>query len=406
MLYDFDEIIDRSGTNSVSDEGWKALKLRSVADSEFVYPHKEMIRMWIADMEFATPAPILDAVRQRLDKRILGYSLIYDRDYYDTLTAWFADRYNWVIDRADLVTTPGIVSALTRLVPMLSASDESVLFCTPSYSPFQRAGEINGRRVLTSSLLYGEGRFSMDMEDLEAKVSDPENKIKVFILCNPHNPTGRVWTAEELREVADLCFKHDVWIIADEVHCDLLRVGGEHTPLMRLYPNEHRIVACISPSKTFNMAGNLLAHVVIRDQGVKREWMQHYGEVLSPLSIAAVQGAYGKGGAWLDELKVYLDTNFRLLQSKLAQQLPLAKFVVPEATYLAWVDLSAYTNRLPKGHDFGTFLATKAGVVVEDGKGFVDDGEGYVRLNVACPRSVLEMAVDRIAGALERAEMA
>lgn len=403
VMFDFDEIITRDGTNSVSYEGWKEGKYHSVPDVEFVYPKNQVIRMWIADMEFATAQPILDAIRARLDQRILGYSLIYSPAYYEALTDWFDLRYGWTINSSDLVTAPGIVPALNRIIPILTNKDEQILFCTPSYAPFQRAGEINERGVLTSSLWKDGDRFRMDISDLEIKISDPTNKIKVFILCNPHNPTGRVWTQEELTALAQLCLKHDVWIISDEVHCDLLRVGEKHTPLMSLFPEEHRIISCISPSKSFNLAGNMLAHLVIKDPSVRRKWLQHHSEVVSPLSIAAVQAAYADGGPWLDAMRVYLDSNFLTLQKLLTQKLPLAGFVIPEATYLAWIDLSKYRHKLPEGVDFGRLLLTKAGVLVEDGSGFVNEGEGYIRLNIACPRALLETAIDRIAQVLEAA---
>lgn len=399
-MYDFDELIDRAGTNSVSYEGWRRGKFGSIEAAAFVYPPEEMIRMWIADMEFATPPPILDAIRARLDKRLLGYSQIYDPAYYPALVRWFAQRHDWEIDPGTLVTAPGIVPALNRLVPLLVGRDERILICTPSYAPFQRAGELHDRQVLTSGLVWQGSRLTMDMADLEAKLANPANKVKLFILCNPHNPTGRVWTEDELRELGELCFKHDVWIISDEVHCDLLRVGGQHTPLMRVFPDESRIIACISPSKTFNLTGNLLAHLVIADAGMRRAWQRLHGEVLSPLSIAAVQAAYGESGPWLDAMRAYLDDNFHFLAAQLATRLPLARFAIPEATYLAWVDLGAYAERLPTGQGYAAFLATKAGVLVEDEHSFVRDGEGHVRMNLSCPRSLIKTAVDRIAGVL------
>lgn len=401
MTYNFDENIDRAGTNSVSYEGWKAIKFKSLDPSAFAYSPAEMIRMWVADMEFATPAPVLDAVRARVDKRSLGYSLIYDTAYHEALIQWFSQRYDWQITADTILNSPGIVPALNRLVPMLVAPDESILFCTPSYAPFQGAGDLHGRRVVTSALRREDDRFVMNIADLEAKLSDPSNKIKLFILCNPHNPTGRVWTPGELTALAELCLAHNVWIVSDEVHCDLLRVGEQHTPLMRLFPDERRIIACISPSKTFNMAGNMLAHIVVKDPDLRRLWLRQYGEVLSPLSIAAAQAAYGACGAWLDALRSYLDDNFRFLQAQLAARLPLARFAIPEATYLAWVDLGAYAGRLPAGQDFGTLLATKAGVLVEDAKSFVRDGDGYVRFNIACPRALIDTAIARIARVLE-----
>src|SRR5690554_1167810 len=183
-MYDFDEIIDRAGTNSISYEGWKAIKFKSVDEAKFVYPPEEMIRMWIADMEFATPQVVLDAIRARLDKRLMGYSLIYGTAYFEVLTQWFSQRYDWQIDADTVLNSPGIVPALNRLVPLLVAPEESILFCTPSYAPFQGAGERHGRRVLTSALVREGDRFSMDMAELEAKISDPANKIKLFILCN------------------------------------------------------------------------------------------------------------------------------------------------------------------------------------------------------------------------------
>lgn len=398
MKYNFDEIIDRSHTDSYNYEGWKQ---KIITSKEFPYSDKEVIRMWVADMDFSTPPPVLDAIRKRLDSKILGYSAIYDPSYFETLEAWFGRRYGWTIDREHVVLSPGVVPALNRLVALLTQQNENILINTPSYTPFQTAGEYNSRKVFHSPLINKNGNYEMDFDDIHRQLTDRQKNIKLFIFCHPHNPTGRVWTIEELEKLVEICSEHDIWIISDEIHCDLLRRGYQHTPLASLYPESKKIITCTAPSKTFNLAGNLMSHIFIPDPSIRTEWNRLYQDLLSPLSITATHAAYRDCEEWLEQLKEYLDDSFSFLNALIRQFLPQAKFRIPEATYLAWIDITRYAHKIPKEEKVSTYLAYQTGVLIEDSNRFVSNSDGYIRMNIACPRKLIAEAIKRIANVLE-----
>lgn len=400
MQYNFDEIISRENTNSISYEGWINNIYGKNPPPALPFLQKDYIRLWVADMDFSTPPEVLDAIRARLDRKILGYTVVFDPEYHTVLKNWFLKRYHWAIRTEEIVISPGVVPALNRLVPLLTAENESVLICTPSYAPFKGAADYSQRRIFYSKLKNNSGHYEVDFEDLERQMTDPEKNINLFILCNPHNPSGRIWTEKELREIARICLQNNVWIISDEIHCDLLRKGNHHIPLATLFPESDRIITCTAPSKTFNMAGNLMSHIFIPNAGIRRKWDRLYHELNSPLSIAATKAAYELGEEWLEELKSYLDGNFRHMKERLGALLPMAKFQIPEATYLGWLDLSAYRDKIPEGENFTAFFAKKAGVIAEGGEIFVDNGENHLRINVACPRAILEEGLKRIAKTL------
>ena len=399
MRYDFDEIVDRSGTNAVSTDGYRGGILRTEPGEALPWRDDEYIRLWVADMDFAVAPEILDAVRQRLDRRILGYTGMYDGGYLRALRAWCREMYDWDFAPEELCFTPGIVYALKQLVEDLVPQGGKVLTMTPAYSQFLAACEYSGVELLRSALRRDEsGRFGIDFADFERKAADPDTKL--LLLCNPHNPTGRVWTEEELREIGRVARENDLWIVSDEIHCDLLRSGLRHTPMGKLFPDEQKLITCMSASKTFNIAGLMLSAILIRDAGERERFRARAkaAGMLNPLSLTAHQAAYERGGAWLRQLKAYLDGNFALLDSFLKEELPEAVFTVPEATYLAWVDLRAY---LPDGLDLPDFFAKKAGVILEGGNAFfVDDAEGCVRLNLALPRALLKTGLERMRDAL------
>ncbi|MNS52328.1 Cystathionine beta-lyase PatB [compost metagenome] len=401
MQYNFDEIIDRKGTNSVSFEGWKGYMFGTNGDKTFPFTEEEYIRMWVADMDFATPPEILDAIRARLDRQILGYTLIFDPAYFETLKQWFRKRYAWEINTDHIVTSPGVVPALNRLVNLLTSAGESILINTPSYTPFKVSGDINNRSVYYSPLVQLNGDYELSFEDIIQQLDDPEKNIKVFILCNPHNPTGRVWTETELHKIGEICLERNIWLISDEIHCDLLRKGISHTPLAKLFPDSERIITCTAPSKTFNLAGNLMSHIFIPDEQIRKQWLIQYFDLLSPLSVAAAQAAYAHCEDWLEQLKAYLDGNFRYLSEQLNTYLPECNFNIPDATYLAWIDFSAYIPHIPYSN-ISEFFALEAGVLLEGGNMFVDNGDGYIRLNLACPKSVLAEGLKRIIYAIQQ----
>ncbi|UPK42230.1 MalY/PatB family protein [Paenibacillus pabuli] len=395
MKYDFDEIIDRTGTNAMNTDGFRQYIFNATEDMKFPFKDEEFIRMWIADMEFATPPEIREAVKERLDRKIMGYSQVFDPAYYEAVSNWMERYYNWSFPKEHLETSHGIIPALYELVEYICKPNEKVLIVTPSYGFFKSAAEHNQLELVCSDLINEQGHYSIDFADFEAKASDEQ--VTLCIFCNPHNPSGRIWSTEELQRVGEICLNHNVWIISDEIHCDLLRTGKKHTPLAKLFPGTDRIVTCMSPSKTFNMAGLMFSNVIIANEGLRTIWQtRHYG-FKNPLSIAATQAAYEHGDEWLKQLKTYLDDNFAFVDQYVKRYLPQAVFHIPEATYLAWIDITAY---VPENVNLPLFFAEQAGVLLEDGHMFVANGGGCIRLNLACPRSVLEEGLRRISTVL------
>lgn len=353
--------------------------------------------MWVADMEFATPQVVIDGIKERLDKRIFGYTRIFSKDYYNAFSNWCIKRYGWNFEREHLVMSNGIIPALYELVNYICGEDEKVLFLTPSYAYFKYAADYNSRDSVCSDLIDNDGYYTIDFDDLEKKAAD--EKTTLLILCNPHNPTGRVWTEEELRRIGEICIKHNVWIISDEIHCDLLREGQIHIPLAKLFPECERIVTCMAPSKTFNMAGLMISNIVIPEEKLRKIWLSRHYNFDNPLSVAGAQTAYEKGEDWLNELQKYLDKNFNFTKEYLEKHLPKAKFRISEATYLAWIDLSEYFD---KNEDLPMFFAYKAGVLLEGGNMFVQNSDCYIRLNLACPKSLVEEGLKRICNAINK----
>lgn len=393
QAYHFDEIIDRQGTNSINAGSYREFLL---GGAKLPWKEEEIIRMWVADMEFAVPEVILDAIRRRVDRRIFGYTKILDPGYYEAFEAWNRNRYGWTFPKDHLVTSPGIVPALFQLPAMMTEPDEKILIMTPSYAPFKGAADFNGREAVYSALISEDQHWSMDLEDLRRKAADPKTTLCIF--CNPHNPTGRSWSREELEAFSEIMRNENMWVISDEIHCDLLRSGRRHIPLGSVLGDYTRLVTCMAPTKTFNLAGMMISNLIIPDETLRSEWTQKNLTSENPLSIAAAQAAYGQGEDWLKALQLYLDDNFRFVKAFLDEHLPLTRFRIPEATYLAWVDLSAY---LPGDlESIPLFFAEKAGVILEDGRMFVDNADGHVRLNLACPRAVLKKGLARIHQAL------
>lgn len=395
MTTNFDEIIDRRNTNALNTDGFRQYIFKADKTMAFPYKDEEFIRMWVADMEFATPQVIIDAMKERLDRRIFGYTMIFSDEYYKAFSGWCQKRYGWIFQKDHLVTSNGIIPALYELVEYITKPDEKVLFLTPSYAYFKYAADHHHREWVASDLINEGGTYRIDFEDLEQKAAD--EKTTLLILCNPHNPTGRVWSSEELRKLGEICIKHNTWVVSDEIHCDLLRIGQKHIPLAKLFPEYDRIITCMAPSKTFNLAGLMFSNIVIPDHGLRKIWKhRHYG-FDNPLSIAAAQAAYEKGEPWLEELQVYLDENFSFTKTYLSEHLPKARFEISEATYLAWVDVSAYFDQ---AEDLPLFFANKAGVLLEGGNMFVQNSDRFIRLNLACPRSLLEEGLKRIGEAV------
>ena len=400
MKYDFDEIIDRTHTNALNTDGFRQYIFKAGPDKVFPYKDEEFIRMWVADMEFAVAPEIREALKKRIDRQIFGYTGVYDDEYYTSFSKWCKDHYNWSFPKEELTFSPGIIPALFQLVETLCTKEEKVLINTPSYGYFAHAANYSGVEILKSPLKRNAaGHFTMDLQDLERKASDPAAKVLIF--CNPHNPTGRMWTEEELEAVAGIVEKYNLWIISDEIHCDLIRAGKKHIPMAKVMEDYPKLVTCMSASKTFNMAGLQFSNIIIRDPALRRAFKRadKIGGFVNPLSMTAQKAAYDAGGEWHEEMKEYLDENFRYLKDFLKVCLPEAVMEIPEATYLAWVDLSAYFD---EEDDLPEFFAYKAGVLLEGGDAlFVGNANRFVRLNLAMPRELIQTGLERMRDAIK-----
>ena len=399
MKYNFDEIVDRQNTNSLNTDGFRGYIFHAGPEKVFPYKDEEFVRMWVADMEFATPQPIIDGIKARLDRRIFGYTMMFKDDYYNSFATWCKTMYDWGFPKEELTFSAGVIPALYQLVELLVAKDEKIIIHTPAYGYFQHTAEYNNVEYVKAPLLKDNNDFRIDFEELEKIAADP--KVKLLIWCNPHNPSGRVWSEEELQRVAAIVEKNDLWIISDEIHCDLLRTGLKHIPMGKVMPDYKKLITCMSASKTFNMAGLMFSNIIIRDKKLRKKFNNRDKNIgfLNPLSIAAHQAAYDHCGEWLDQLKTYLDDNFAFVDNFLKEKLPDSVFKIPEATYLAWVDMG---KCLPGVENMADFFANKAGVLLEGGDDlFVGNAKGFIRLNLAMPRSVIDTGLNRMYEAIK-----
>ncbi len=384
--YNFDEIISREGTNSVKLDG--ARRGNPLLREGF-------IPMGVADMDFACPEPILAAMRARLDQRILGYSEPYEPAYFAALDGWMHARHGFHVEPWQAETSEGVVRAMEVAVRLLTSPNDKVLMNTPGYGPFERAAITLDRGTVCSPLIETDGAFGFDWEDMERKAADPA--VKLYFLCNPHNPTGRVWTESELRRVADLMFAHGVYVFSDEIWGDHTRAGVRHTSLAALYPGKKGYVVATAPSKTFNIAGNGLANLIFPDREMAERWRGTCGSP-NPLSIEACRAAYAECGDWADAMRAYIDGNFAAFAEGLKRYAPKTRMTVPEGTYLAWVDVSGCGLTGEQAEE----RIARENVCVQAGSHFIGNGEGRIRVNLACPRALIEEAVRRIGRALEK----
>lgn len=382
MYYNFDEEIERLHTNSVKYE-----------NSRIEEPDlpEDFIPLWIADMDFACPPEVISAMHKRLDNRILGYSDIIDPEYVRILKLWMEQHFGWRIREEELAVSSGVVPAISNLIQILSEKEDKVLILTPSYAPFYSSIVNNGRVPVCLPLKREGASYEIDFINMEKKIV--EESVKIFIFCSPHNPTGRVWKEEELRNVAGICRKYDIPVICDEIHQDLLRKGNVHIPLAKLFPDADWIYTCTAPSKTFNMAGNHLANIFIPNKKVKGIWEDKYYYLPNALSVTATQVAYGQGGAWVEQLNQYLDGNFCYMKEFFDRYLPQIEFDIPEGTYLAWFDMGGFG--LDREEIKRRFIV-EAGLHIEDGGMFVANGDCHIRMNLACPRRTVERVLNRM----------
>ena len=392
MKYDFDERIERRGTNCVKWDAPTPLPCRGGAGVGSVIP------LWVADMDFRAAPPILEAVRRRVEHGVFGYTVVGD-DYYEAVISWFRRRHQWTIRREEILYTTGVVPAMSVAVKALTMPGEKVLILSPDYNCFFSSIRNNGCEVLESVLRFTRNnRFEVDYDDFEAKCAD--EKTTLFLLCNPHNPTGRVWTADELQRMNDICLRHNVKVVSDEIHCELIMPGNRFQPFAAVSEAcRQNSVILNSPSKSFNIAGLQVANIICSQPSWRRRLDRaiNINEVcdLNPFGPVALIAAYNEGEAWLDELCQYLWQNYLSLCEFASKHLPQWKVCPLEGTYLPWVDITA--TRLTS-RQYADRLLSDARVWVNPGTMYgPQSGEGYIRLNIACPRSLLMEALERIA---------
>ena len=378
MKYDFDSITDRRGTNS---EKW------DVSDGE--------LPMWVADMDFATAPEIIDALKKRVDHGIFGYSGIPD-EWYEAYISWWKERHQFTINREWLVFTTGVIPGISSVIRKLTTPAEKVLVQTPVYNIFFNSIINNGRQVIESPLVLEGDRYEMDFEQLERDLSDPQTSL--MLLCNPQNPGGRIWTREELIRVAELCARYDVRVVSDEIHCDITAPGTSYVPFASVSDTAGDIsVTFISPSKAFNIAGLHSAAVFAANKKIRHMvWRGlNTDEVAEPnaFAITATVAAFSKGGEWLDALNCYIDKNKKKAAEYINTQIEGIRVLNGPATYLLWLDIRSLPEN---GAGFCRFLREKTGLILSDGEIYGQAGNGFIRMNLACPESVLEDGLARL----------
>ena len=388
MRYDFDAVVDRSGNHAAKyDERVKK------------FGTDQVIPLWIADMDFRTAQPIIDALTQRAQEGLWGYTSRPD-SYFAAIRAWQKRRNNWDIDQSLMSWSLGVVQSISAMVRLFTPEGGSVLIQTPVYSEFYDMTEAWNRKVLENQFVEKDGKWSVDWEDFEAKLQQAD----LFLLCNPHNPLGIVWTPEELRRMVELCMKYHVPLFSDEIHSDLIFHGKHHTPAATVSPEAARYVTTgISGTKTFNLAG-LQASAVVFPDAHSKQVFDHYWQCMdihrnNAFSLTAMEAAFNHGEEWLEQLLPYLSANFDYVVDYCEQHIPKIKTYAPDATYLMWLDCRALGLTNEELHDF---MIRKAKLGLNDGCSFGRSLNGYMRLNAACPRAILEKAMHQLEDAVNR----
>lgn len=380
MKYDFDEIISRRNSNSYK---WDAVM------EEGVLP------MWVADMDFRTAPAVVEVLHKRMDHGIFGYTKV-PPVYYDAIINWFTRRHGWQIDRDWIIYTSGVVPALSAIIKALTVPGDRVLVQTPVYNCFFSSIRNNGCEIVANPLVYTNGTYRIDFDDLARKATDP--KVRLLLLCNPHNPVGRVWTRAELMCIGEICLRNDVLVVADEIHCELVYSGHTYIPFASISDDfRNRSVTCTSPSKAFNLAGLQIANIFAADESVrvKIDKAINLNEVcdVNPFGVEALVAAYNDGEEWLEELKCYLSDNYLYMRTFFNKYLPQFPVVKLEGTYLVWVDCSVL-NRSSK--EIAEILLKAEKLWINEGSMYGEAGEGFIRINIACPRQILIDGLNRL----------
>lgn len=381
-IYDFDKIIDRTSTDC---EKWD--------NRTAIFATDNVIPLWVADMDFESGDFIIDALRRRVDHSVFGYTFR-SRDYTASIQGWLKRRSGWDVESDWVAFSPGVVTGATFAILACTKPGDGVLIQQPVYHPFAIITKANDRKVVNNGLIYTEKGYRIDFEDFEKKLS----QVKAFILCNPHNPTGRAFTEAELRQMGELCVKHNVTIISDEIHSDFVYAPNRHTHIAALDKRfaEHTITF-VAPSKSFNLAGFFTAVAIIPNPQLmtsyQREIKRYHADNSNIMGMEALKAAYTHGDQWMDQLKEYLEGNIDYVVNFLAKNLPSVRCIKPEATYLMWLDFSAWGMTQDQLNDA---LVNKAGLGMTSGAIFGDAGVGFQRLNIGTRRSLLVQAMEQL----------
>ncbi|RRJ13706.1 pyridoxal phosphate-dependent aminotransferase [Lachnoanaerobaculum orale] len=388
-MYDFDKIIDRHGTNCLK---FDFAKERGKNGDE--------LSLWVADMDFQVAKPITDALQAQVNHGIYGYTEV-KSDYFDIVKNWFRDNFDWEIKKGSLVKTPGVVYAIAMAVKAFTKEGEAVIIQQPVYYPFSEMIIANNRKLVNSPLVLKDGRYEIDFEDFEKKIV--ENNVKLFILCSPHNPVGRVWSVEELKRIGDICIKHDVVIFSDEIHADFVYEPNKHHVFASLGESyAANSVIATAPSKSFNIAGLQVSNIFIGNKKLRdafrNEIVKSGYSQLNTMGLAAARAAYESGKEWLDEVRAYIKDNLIFFRDYLKENIGELSLIEPEGTYLVWVDFRKLGLSEKQREDL---IVNKAKLWIDSGAMFGVDGEGFERFNIACTREYLKMALDSLAKAIK-----
>lgn len=393
--YNFDKIINRKGTNCLKYDF--AVERGKPA---------EVLPLWVADMDFQVSEEITKSLHAAVEHGIYGYTQPKD-PYYNAIMNWMKKNHQWETKREWIVKTPGVVFALGAAVKAFTKPGDAVLIQNPVYYPFTNIIRDNDRRVIDNTLVYekrvteGKSQYSIDYEDFERKIV--QENIKLFILCNPHNPVGRVWTREELQYLGEICLRHHVIVVSDEIHNDFVYPGFEHTVFANVDPRFAEFtVTCTAPSKTFNLAGLQISNIFIPNETLREAFQKEidktgYDEP-NALGAVACEAAYRGGQEWLDQLRAYLLENLNFLRAYLQEKIPQIHLVEPEGTYLVWLDCSELGI---SGKELDQFIVEKAGLWLDGGAMFGPSGADFQRVNIACPKATLELALDKLKAAVD-----
>lgn len=391
MAYDFDKITDRKNTFAIK------LDLASARNKPL-----DAIPLWVADMDFPTAPCVQSALKKAAEHGIFGYSRP-DNRYYDALKNWFRIRHNFDFENEDVVNTPGVVFAIAAAIRAFTEKGDGVLIQKPVYYPFENAIKKNERRVVNNPLVYKNGHYEIDFEDFEKKIV--EEKVKLFIFCSPHNPGGRVWKKDELLKISQICLAHDVLVVADEIHSDIVFAGNQHTVYTNLSEEAaQNSIICTSPSKTFNLAGLQFSNIIVKNKKLrltlKNEIDKSGYDEPNLMGIVAATAAYSDGAEWFDAAKEYICQNVLFIEKYFAENCPKIKVVKPEGSYLVWLDFSAFTEL--SSQEISDRILNKAKVWLDDGLMFGKEGEKFERINAATPRVILQKAVEQISRAFSK----